>query len=84
MATITKECEMATIKKEREMATTTKERVSRLEERYEHLATEANLHAFEARLVKWMIGVMIGGIVAAAVVASAVVAIVSAVARLLN
>ena len=78
---------MATITKEREMATTTnttKERVSKLEGRYEHLATKANLHAFEARLVKWMIGVMIGGIVAAAVVASAVVAIVSAVARLLN
>lgn len=82
MATITKEPEMATtIIKEREMATTTnttKERVSKLEERYEHLVTKANLHAFEARLMKWMVGVMLG------VIASAVMAIVPAVVRLLN
>lgn len=79
MAAITKEREVATtITKEREMATTTKERVSKLEGHYEHLATEANLHALEARLMKWMVGVTLG------VIASAVMAIVSAVARLLN
>ncbi len=60
------------------MATTTKERVSTLERRYEHLATKADLHALETRLVKWMVGMMLG------VIASAVMAIVSAVARLLN
>ena len=70
---------MATIIKEREMATTTnttKERVSTLEGRYEHLATKADLHAIETRLVKWMVGIMLmfGGMVAAAI-ASAVAAL---------
>ena len=54
------------------MATTTKERVSTLERRYEHLATKADLHALETRLVKWMVGMMFGGMAAVAVVASAV------------
>lgn len=74
MAAITKEREVATtITKEREMATTTKERVSTLEGRYEHLATKADLHAIETRLMKWLFGMM-----------AAVAAIVSAVTRLLN
>lgn len=78
MATITKECEMATtITKEREMVTTTKERVSTLEEHYKHLATKADLNAIETRLMKWLFGMMFGGM-------AAVAAIVSAVARLLN
>ena len=60
------------------MATITKERVSTLERRYEHLAAKADLHALETRLVKWMVGMMLG------VIASAVMAIVPAVVRLLN
>ena len=38
------------------------ERVSRLEGGYEHLATKADLQAMETRLIKWMIGMMIGAI----------------------
>ena len=57
------------------MATTTEERVVVLEERYEHLATKADLHALETRLVKWMVGMMFGGMVAAAAIASAVAAL---------
>ena len=52
--------------------TTTEERVTALETRYEHLATKADLHALETRLVKWMIGMMFGGMVTAAAIASAV------------
>ena len=59
------------------MPTTTGSKDRAIKTRYEHLATEANLHALEARLMKWMVGVMLGGM-------AAVVAIVSAVTRLLN
>lgn len=52
--------------------TTTEERLTTLEARYEHLATKADLHALETRLVKWMIGMMFGGMVTAAAIASAV------------
>ena len=58
---------------------TTEERVTALEARVEHLATKADLaelradlHALETRLVKWMIGMMFGGMVTAAAIASAV------------
>ena len=46
-----------------------------LETRYEHLATKADLHALETRLVKWLFGMMFGGMVAAAAVAAAVAAL---------
>ena len=51
---------------------TTEERVTVLEAQYDHLATKADLHALETRLVKWMIGMMFGGMVTAAAIASAV------------
>lgn len=56
------------------MPTTTGSKDRVLETRYEHLATKADLHALETRLVKWMVGMMFGGMVAAAI-ASAVAAL---------
>ena len=53
------------------MPTTTGSKDRALETRYEHLATKADLHALETRLVKWMVGMMFGGMAAAAI-ASAV------------
>ena len=63
--------------------TTPEERLSRLEGAYEHLATKADLQALETRMVKqmgdsetrmvkWMVGLMIGSVVAATAIASAV------------
>lgn len=58
------------------MPITTGSKDRALETRYEHLATKADLHALETRLVKWMVGIMLmfGGMVAAAI-ASAVAAL---------
>lgn len=55
------------------MPTTTGSKDRAIETRYEHLATKADLHAIETRLMKWLFGMM-----------AAVAAIVSAVTRLLN
>lgn len=66
---------------------TTEERLSRLEGGYEHLATKADVQALETRMtkqiaesetriVKWIVGAMIGGIVAGAALLTAVVNIV--------
>ena len=52
------------------MTTTTKSKARVLETRYEHLATKADLHALETRLVKWMVGMMFGGMAAAAAIAA--------------
>lgn len=63
--------------------TTSEERLSRLEGAYEHLATKADLQALEARvvkqvgdsetrMVKWMVGLMIGSVAAATAIASTV------------
>ena len=57
------------------MPTTTGSRDGAIKTRYEHLATKADLHAFETRLVKWMVGMMFGGMVASAAIASAVAAL---------
>ena len=46
------------------------ERLSRLEAGQEHLATKADLAALEARLVKWMVGLMLGAVVAATAIAT--------------
>ena len=46
------------------------ERLARLEAGQEHLATKADLAALEARLVKWMVGLMLGAIVAATAIAT--------------
>ena len=49
------------------MATATiEERVSKLEGAHEHLATKADLADLKAELIKWMVGVMIGGMATAA------------------
>ena len=47
---------------------TIEERVSRLEGAYEHLATKADVWSLEARLVKWMVGTVLGGMAAAAAI----------------
>lgn len=63
--------------------TSSEERLSRLEGAYEHLATKADLQALEARMVKqigdsetrmvkWMVGLMIGSVAAATAIASTV------------
>lgn len=60
-----------------------RERISRLEARYDSVATKADvaelkaelksdLHALEARLTKWMIGLMLGSVTAAVAFAAAV------------
>ena len=46
------------------------ERLARLEAGQEHLATKADLAALEARLVKWMVGLMLGAVVAATAIAT--------------
>ena len=66
---------------------TTEERLSHLEGGYEHLATKADVQALETRMakqiaepetrvVKWIVGAIMGGIVAGAVLLTAVVNIV--------
>ena len=47
---------------------TVEQRVSRLEGAYEHLATKADIHQLENRLVRWMVGVMLGGMATAATI----------------
>ena len=42
--------------------TTIEERLSRLEGGYEHLSTKEDLARLETRLIKWIIGIMIGSI----------------------
>ena len=46
------------------------ERLARLELGQEHLATKADLAGLEARLVKWMVGLMMGAVVAATAIAT--------------
>lgn len=60
------------------------ERLSRLEGGYEHLATKADLaelraqmQAMETRLIKWMVGMMIGAIAIASSIALLVQRIIS-------
>ena len=48
------------------MVTTDSNRISRLEGAYEHLATKADLHQMENRLIRWLLG----GIAAAVAVAT--------------
>ena len=45
---------------------------SELREELRHYATKADLAELETRLVKWMVGMVLGGMVAAAAVASAI------------
>lgn len=40
--------------------TTVEERLSRMEGGYEHLATKADLYELENRMIRWMIGLVIG------------------------
>lgn len=49
------------------MPTTTGSKDRAIKTRYEHLATKADLHALETRLVKWLFGMMFGGMAAVAV-----------------
>ena len=51
---------------------TVEQRISRLEGAYEHLATKADLSQLENRLIKWMVGLQLGGLVALAAIVSAV------------
>lgn len=63
--------------------TTTEERLSRLEGAYEHLATRADIADLRAELqgdmatlktdlIRWMVGLMLGGTIATAAIISAV------------
>ncbi|MDE2899095.1 MAG: hypothetical protein OXO54_12315 [Chloroflexota bacterium] len=69
------------------MATATlEERVSRLEGGFEHLATKVDvaelrgdLHALESRLLRWMVGAILGSVAAAAAVTGVIVALLGAV-----
>lgn len=66
------------------MATMTlEERVSRIEGGFEHLATKADvaelrgdLHALETRLMRWMVGAVLGSVSAAAAITGVVVRLV--------
>ena len=56
--------------------TTLEDRVSRLEGGYDHLATKADLHQLESRiyqlesrLIKWMVGLMVGSVAVASSIA---------------
>jgi hypothetical protein len=51
---------------------TVEQRISRLEGAYEHLATKADLSQLENRLIKWMVGLQLGGVVALAAIVSTV------------
>ena len=62
------------------------ERVSLLEGGYEHLATKADVaelrgdfHALESRLMRWMVGAILGAVAAAASVTGLIVALAGAV-----
>jgi hypothetical protein len=53
--------------------TTTEDRLSRLEVAYEHVATKADIADLRADLIRWMVGLMLGGAIAtAAIISSAV------------
>ena len=59
------------------------ERVSRLEGGFEHLATKADvaelrvdLHALETRLMRWMVGAILGSVAAATAVTGVIVTLV--------
>ena len=65
------------------LASEDRDRISRLEAKYDSLATKADLaelkaefkgdlHALEARLTKWMIGLMLGSVTAAVAIAATV------------
>jgi len=65
------------------LASEDRDRISRLEATYDSLATKADLaelkaefkgdlHALEARLTKWMIGLMLGSVTAAVAIAATV------------
>ena len=65
------------------LASEDRDRISRLEAKYDSLATKADLaelkaefkgdlHALEARLTKWMIGLMLGSVAAAVAIAATV------------
>ncbi|MCY3895289.1 MAG: hypothetical protein OXG17_02340 [Chloroflexi bacterium] len=71
------------------MATATlEERVSRLEGGFKHLATKVDvaelrgdLHALESRLMRWIVGAILGSVAAAAAVTGVIVALVGAFKR---
>ena len=61
------------------------ERVSRLEGGFKHLATKVDvaelrgdLHALESRLMRWIVGAILGSVAAAAAVTGVIVALVGA------
>ncbi len=41
---------------------TVEERLSRIEGAYEHLATKADVSNSEARMIRWMVGLVLGGL----------------------
>ena len=47
---------------------TIEERVSALESAYEHLATKADLHAMETRIMRWLVTTIIASVAATAAV----------------
>ena len=49
------------------------ERLSHLEGAYQHLATKADLSDMKADLIKWMVGVMLGGMATAATLTLALI-----------
>ena len=51
-------------------AMSNEERLVRLETRQETLATKEDIANLEARLIKWMVGLMLGSIVAATAIAT--------------
>lgn len=51
---------------------TLEERVARLEGAYEHLATKADLHQMENRLLRWMVGTILAGVGLTASLASGI------------
>ena len=52
---------------------TMEERLSHLEGAYQHLATKADLSDMKADLIKWMVGVMLGGMATAATLTLALI-----------
>lgn len=51
-------------------AMSNEERLIRLETRQDTLATKEDIANLEARLIKWMVGLMLGSIVAATAIAT--------------
>ena len=52
---------------------TMEDRLSHLEGAYQHLATKADLSDMKADLIKWMVGVMLGGMATAATLTLALI-----------